>query len=180
MSLSLLSCVQQGLNQSNNLPGGGRRRQGGGGGGEGTARDVDGGGEDLLAAPVLPADVLDEAIPGNIRNAQLFLRLMRTIVTYLKVVLLREEECGALLHGVVVHGCFWTMCVVRVCMHVRFPSCSTSQQRLQVREVESESPMSFLHNMRQVGRLGCCQVSRRVSLQQAAHSFSVWCLRALR
>ena len=42
-----------------------------------------------MAAPVLPADVLEEAIPGNIRNAQLFLRLMRTVVTYLKV------GCGA-------------------------------------------------------------------------------------
>lgn len=52
----------EGLRESNNIPGG----------------------EDLLAAPVLPADMPEEAVPGNIRNAQLFLRLMRTVCTYLK------------------------------------------------------------------------------------------------
>ena len=38
-------------------------------------------------APVLavPQEVLNEAIPGNIRNAELFLRLMRHVNTYLKV-----------------------------------------------------------------------------------------------
>ena len=56
----------EGLAQSNNLPGGGV-------------------GGDGLAAPVLPADLLEEAVPGNIRVAELFLRLMKTVVTYIKV-----------------------------------------------------------------------------------------------
>ena len=41
------------------------------------------GGEELPAAPVLPADVLAEAVPGNIRNAELFVRFMRHVVRYL-------------------------------------------------------------------------------------------------
>lgn len=62
--LTLRRRAMQGLSESRNLPAGG---------------------EELMAAPVLPADVLEEAIPGNIRNAKLFLRLLRTVVTYLKV-----------------------------------------------------------------------------------------------
>lgn len=38
----------------------------------------------LLANPVLPDDVLDEAIPGNIRRAEHFLAFMRRLVEYLR------------------------------------------------------------------------------------------------
>ncbi|KAF8822493.1 Dna excision repair helicase, partial [Cardiosporidium cionae] len=37
-----------------------------------------------LANPVLPADVIEEAIPGNIRRAEHFLNAMKKIVVYLK------------------------------------------------------------------------------------------------
>ena len=36
------------------------------------------------AAPVLPQDVLDEAVPGNVRKAEHFLRLLRVLVAHLK------------------------------------------------------------------------------------------------
>ena len=41
--------------------------------------------EDAAAAPVLPADAVQEVIPGNIRNADLFLRFMKQVVMYLKI-----------------------------------------------------------------------------------------------
>ena len=36
------------------------------------------------ASPVLPQDVLDEAVPGNVRKAEHFLRLLRVLVLHLK------------------------------------------------------------------------------------------------
>lgn len=42
------------------------------------------GGEELPGAPVLPTDVAEQAIPGNIRNAELFVRFMRHVVRFLK------------------------------------------------------------------------------------------------
>jgi hypothetical protein len=42
-------------------------------GGAGAAR------EDAVAAPVLPADAVDEVVPGSIRNADLFLRFMKQV-----------------------------------------------------------------------------------------------------
>jgi DNA excision repair protein ERCC-2 len=51
-----------------------------GGGGD----DGPGGGEDWLANPVIPADVLREAVPGNIRRAEHFLNLLQRLVAYLR------------------------------------------------------------------------------------------------
>ena len=52
------------------------------------ANGLRGGEEDLLsasaAAPLLPASVLAEAVPGNIRNAELFVRFMKHIVSWLR------------------------------------------------------------------------------------------------
>ena len=43
-----------------------------------------GGGEDAIANPVIPADILREAVPGNIRRAEHFVAFMRRLVEYLK------------------------------------------------------------------------------------------------
>ena len=40
--------------------------------------------DDIAGAPVLPADVLAEAVPGNIRNAELFVRFMKHVVRHLR------------------------------------------------------------------------------------------------
>ncbi|CAD7699872.1 unnamed protein product, partial [Ostreobium quekettii] len=42
------------------------------------------GGEEWLANPTLPADILKEAVPGNIRRAEHFIAFMRRFVEYLK------------------------------------------------------------------------------------------------
>jgi DNA excision repair protein ERCC-2 len=44
----------------------------------------EGGGEDMLANPVLSADVLAEAMPGNIRQADHFVTFLKRVVEYLK------------------------------------------------------------------------------------------------
>jgi DNA excision repair protein ERCC-2 len=64
--------------------GGGGGRGGGGRGGAGAGGGAGGGGEEFPAAPVLPSDVLAEAVPGNIRNAELFVRFMKHVVRWLK------------------------------------------------------------------------------------------------
>ena len=42
------------------------------------------GGEDFLANPALPTDILREAVPGNIRRAEHFIAFLRRFVDYLR------------------------------------------------------------------------------------------------
>ena len=49
--------------------------------GGGTGR---GGGEDWMANPALPNDILQEAVPGNIRRAEHFVSFLKRFVDYLK------------------------------------------------------------------------------------------------
>mmetsp|Transcript_14369 Transcript_14369/g.23917 ORF Transcript_14369/g.23917 Transcript_14369/m.23917 type:complete len:770 (+) Transcript_14369:56-2365(+) len=42
------------------------------------------GGEEILATPVLPQDVLNEAVPGNIRRAEHFVAFLRRLIDYLR------------------------------------------------------------------------------------------------
>ncbi|KAL6748525.1 hypothetical protein V8C86DRAFT_1139607 [Haematococcus lacustris] len=42
------------------------------------------GGEEWLANPVLPQDILQETVPGNIRRAEHFVAFMRRLVTYMR------------------------------------------------------------------------------------------------
>jgi len=51
---------------------------------QGLARSGSTQSEDLSADPVLPSDVIQEAVPGNIRKAEHFLSLMRRVIDYLK------------------------------------------------------------------------------------------------
>ncbi len=53
---------------------------GGGGGGDDGAP----GGDEWLANPVIPADVLREAVPGNIRRAEHFLALLQRLCAHLR------------------------------------------------------------------------------------------------
>ncbi len=57
--------------------GGGGRGGGGDGGGNATTR-----GEEWLAHPALPDDILREAVPGNIRRAEHFVAFLRRLVDY--------------------------------------------------------------------------------------------------
>lgn len=43
-----------------------------------------GGGEDWLANPALPEDIVQETVPGNIRRAEHFVTFMRRLVSYLR------------------------------------------------------------------------------------------------
>ncbi|KAE9086673.1 General transcription and DNA repair factor IIH helicase subunit [Phytophthora fragariae] len=49
-----------------------------------TNRSIDTGNDIMIANPVLPDDVLDEAIPGNIRRAEHFVAFMRRLIEYLR------------------------------------------------------------------------------------------------
>jgi len=40
--------------------------------------------DDMLANPVLSADMIDEAIPGNIRKAEHFIAFLKRFIEYLK------------------------------------------------------------------------------------------------
>jgi hypothetical protein len=62
------------------------------GGGDNDDNDSDAGAvvrgreeDDMLANPVLPADLVQEAIPGNIRKAEHFVAFMKRFIEYLKV-----------------------------------------------------------------------------------------------
>jgi DNA excision repair protein ERCC-2 len=68
------------------------------------ARDDDSarGGEELPGPPLLPTELAEQAIPGSIRNAELFVRFMRHVVRFLKdrikVVQVESETPAAFLH----------------------------------------------------------------------------------
>ncbi|KAF1318753.1 Tfiih basal transcription factor complex helicase subunit, partial [Globisporangium splendens] len=49
-----------------------------------TQQHIDTSNDILMANPVLPDDVLDEAIPGNIRRAEHFIAFMRRLIEYLR------------------------------------------------------------------------------------------------
>ncbi|KAK1943091.1 General transcription and DNA repair factor IIH helicase subunit XPD [Phytophthora citrophthora] len=49
-----------------------------------TNQQIDTNNDILIANPVLPDDVLDEAIPGNIRRAEHFVAFMRRLIEYLR------------------------------------------------------------------------------------------------
>lgn len=57
------------------------------------------GGEEVLGAPALPEDILKEAIPGNIRNAEHFIQFMKYVVRWLinriKVAAVETETPGS-------------------------------------------------------------------------------------
>lgn len=53
---------------------------GGAAAGSAAAGSAADGGEELPGPPVIPSDVLAEAVPGNIRNAELFVRFMKHVL----------------------------------------------------------------------------------------------------
>ncbi|CAH0478533.1 unnamed protein product [Peronospora belbahrii] len=67
-----------------------------------THRPIDTSHDIMLANPVLPDDVLDEAIPGNIRRAEHFVAFMRRLIEYLlqriRVRQVESETPQAFLH----------------------------------------------------------------------------------
>ena len=54
-------------------------------GGSAIAQDLASAGDANLAMPALPDSVLDEVIPGTIRNAESFVRYMKSVVMHLQV-----------------------------------------------------------------------------------------------
>lgn len=48
--------------------------------------------DDVLANPVIPADILEETIPGNIRKAEHFIQYLRRLVQYLRDKKMRGRE----------------------------------------------------------------------------------------
>ncbi|KAF8821311.1 Dna excision repair helicase [Cardiosporidium cionae] len=79
-----------------------------------------------LANPVLPADVMQEAIPGNIRRAEHFLNAMKKVVLYLKTYM--NSLC---VHGIKEYVLQYA---------VEYPK---------IYEIRSEGPLTFLHAFEQ-------------------------------
>jgi DNA excision repair protein ERCC-2 len=49
------------------------------------------GSDQLLANPLVPADILHEAVPGNIRRAEHFVMFLKRLVEYLKQRMLSQQ-----------------------------------------------------------------------------------------
>jgi DNA excision repair protein ERCC-2 len=78
--------------------------------------------EDMLANPLLSKDMLDEAIPGNIRKAEHFIAFLKRFIEYLKV----SSETT-----------------------VSVPA-DTRQTRMRVLHVVAETPQSFLAHLKEI------------------------------
>ena len=76
---------------NNNNNGGGGSGSGSGGNRAGGAAAVQSAADLVLANPVLSADILEEAVPGNIRKAEHFVAFLKKIVQYLKTQLLGKD-----------------------------------------------------------------------------------------
>jgi DNA excision repair protein ERCC-2 len=68
----------------NEAPAGAGVGAGAGGGGGGGAARVQSAADQVLSNPVLSADILEEAVPGNIRKAEHFVAFLKKVVQFLK------------------------------------------------------------------------------------------------
>lgn len=50
--------------------------------------------EDMLVSPVLSKDMVDEAVPGNIRKAEHFIAFLKRFIEYLKVMIRWNKQAG--------------------------------------------------------------------------------------
>ena len=75
--------------------------------------------------PVLPDDLLHEAIPGNIRKAEHFVAFLKRLVEYLKVRIISTEISHTI-------------------------SMSPIQTRMRVLHVVAETPLSFLQHLKDI------------------------------
>lgn len=50
--------------------------------------------EDMLVSPVLSKDMVDEAVPGNIRKAEHFIAFLKRFIEYLKVMIPWNQQAG--------------------------------------------------------------------------------------
>ncbi len=80
----LLSGLQDGGAGAHAHSGGASAAAGGGAASSGERGVAIRGGEERMGPPALPQDILAEAIPGNIRNAELFVRFMKYVVKWLQ------------------------------------------------------------------------------------------------
>ena len=81
------------------------------------------------AFPVLPNEILDEAVPGNIRRAEHFTAFLARFVEYLMVLFDRRwAGCDSLL----------------------IPRDPTAQTRMRVLHVVAETPLSFLQHLKDI------------------------------
>lgn len=49
---------------------------------------------DMLVSPVLSKDMVDEAVPGNIRKAEHFIAFLKRFIEYLKVMIPWNQQAG--------------------------------------------------------------------------------------
>eukprot|EP00633_Aureoumbra_lagunensis_P004857 CAMPEP_0197320100 /NCGR_PEP_ID=MMETSP0891-20130614/57627_1 /TAXON_ID=44058 ORGANISM="Aureoumbra lagunensis, Strain CCMP1510" /NCGR_SAMPLE_ID=MMETSP0891 /ASSEMBLY_ACC=CAM_ASM_000534 /LENGTH=708 /DNA_ID=CAMNT_0042811325 /DNA_START=520 /DNA_END=2646 /DNA_ORIENTATION=+ len=85
--------------------------------------------DQLGAAPIIPNHIADDAVPGSIRRAEHFLRMLRIIIQYLKNRLNSEEHANNTTTNNINRG--------------------ISQRRNQQARVEVESPSAFLLDLEQ-------------------------------
>ncbi|CAE7947434.1 XPD [Symbiodinium sp. KB8] len=101
------------------------------------------GGEDLPAAPVLPTELAEQAIPGNIRNAELFVRFMRHVVRFLKdrikVAHVDSETPASFLHRMGT-----TLSVDPKPLRFAYSRLNSLLRTLEVTEVDEFAPISLV------------------------------------
>lgn len=115
------------------------------------ARDED----QWLSNPILPEDILKEAIPGNIRRAEHFTAFLARFVEYLKV------------------GAFNEVCIPSVLCISLNCNC-TSQTRMRVLHVVAETPASFLQHLKELTFIE--KKPLRYAFDQSFFSFVLRCL----
>jgi DNA excision repair protein ERCC-2 len=94
---------------------------------------------------VLPDDMLQEAVPGNIRRAEHFIAFLKRFVEYLKVSALVDGYLLADFTSSAISNQY-DVYVKREGVSERF-LCRSLQNRLRVTRVEAQSPLLFLQEL---------------------------------
>ena len=96
-----------------------------------------------LSNPVLPADILNESIPGNIRNCQHFLAFMRRFVEYLKSVL-KVQHVVSDTPASFLNTIYNTVCIDRKPLRFVTQRLNSLMRTLEIQDMENYRSLSVI------------------------------------
>jgi DNA excision repair protein ERCC-2 len=164
----------QGLRASGVLGGGSR---GGGGPAEAKSGAPDAS-DQVISAPVLDADILREAMPGNIRRARHFVRFLHTVLEYLRQFLRRKEVTRMTPADFVSQLQKETGLADARALRFTYDRLSSLLKTLQVTDIDEFTPVTMVANFATLvatySKVGCARRARPFCLlycvDSAAHS----------
>ena len=96
-----------------------------------------------LSNPVLPADILEEAVPGNIRNCQHFLAFMKRFVEYMKSIL-KVQHVVSDTPASFLQTIYNTVCIDRKPLRFVTQRLNSLMRTLEIEDMENYRPLTII------------------------------------